>query len=74
MIFYNQKLYETLYDESMAKWYLKFAWLPQNCSITHELIWLKFGYTCTFRFGGSPNSKWTAWRTKSAHLVALIKG
>jgi len=73
MIPYNQMLDERAYGESTVKWYLKFAWLPQRCRITHKLIWLKFGYTCTFRFGDYLVPEWTAWRTKPAHLVALLK-
>ena len=39
---YDTKVYDSFYSRMMIGAELKFAWLPQTCDISGELIWLKY--------------------------------
>jgi len=75
MITHNQQFDEAEYHKSISKWYLTFAWLPNRCSISGKLIWLKYAYSSTVRYGGPGGAgKTTIWRSEREHLIQLIKG
>jgi hypothetical protein len=58
---------------------MSFAFFPHRSSISGELIWLKYAYACTQRFGGGGGGgasliHETTWRTSQEHVIELIKG
>lgn len=57
-----------------AMWYLKFAWIPCRCELSDKIIWFKTAY-CGIACWTGPNNLVIEkrWRTKSEHLLELLK-
>jgi hypothetical protein len=58
-------------DEAWCRpWKLKFAWKPQRCYISNELIWLTWGYCGrSLYIINTPN----LWMSKNEYLIKRLK-
>jgi hypothetical protein len=58
-----------------AIWYLKIAWLPHRCVLSHKLIWLCKGYSGTAMWTGPGSPVFEhKWIDRSQYLLAKLKG
>jgi hypothetical protein len=72
---YGYEEYSIEWGSTTPIWYSSFAFFPHRSSISGKLIWLKFAYACTQRFGGGGSAiHETTWRTSQEHIIELIKG
>jgi hypothetical protein len=58
-------------DEVWARpWKLQFAWKPQRCYASNELIWLTWGYRGTSQYIINTPA---IWLTKVEYLIKCLK-
>lgn len=54
---------------------LKFAWLPQQCSISGKRVWLTYAYKLTAMYTGPGTTVFEhRWHDKHDHMLWKIKG
>ena len=60
--------------ERMIGTELKFAWLPETCSLTSKRIWLEYGYRMTRIIIGPGESIFEyRWHDKIEHIIWKLK-
>lgn len=69
-----EAFHDSIHIQFTPRWTFdkQFAFLPQRCKDTNELIWLKYGYCAVFeRTWGEFDVEWL---TQDAYIMRKLKG
>ena len=69
-------VFKTKSPEERAEWERRFAWVPDRCSLTGRLIWLRWAYRgvaySQFVIQGSVPVQYTFWHLPDEHLLWVL--